>query len=101
MGGLKSNGKGVEVWFGETSKYVLGKSDRVVRDVSVIKIKFMKKKTNDIIIDNKPNSDMSPKERRLMELINGAEPKDEAEKQIIKEIKEIEAKGDVVWIPSD
>ena len=45
-----------------------------------------KKKTYDIIIDNKPNSDMSPKERRLMELINGAEPKDEAEKQIVKEI---------------
>jgi bisphosphoglycerate-independent phosphoglycerate mutase (AlkP superfamily) len=60
-----------------------------------------KKKTYDIIIDNKPNSDMSPKERRLMELINGTEPKDEAEKQIVKEIKEIEAKGDVVWIPSD
>ena len=54
-----------------------------------------------IIIDNKPNSDMSPKERRLMELINGAEPKDESEKQIVKEIKEIEAKGGVVWIPSD
>ena len=60
-----------------------------------------KKKTMDIIIDNKPNSDMSPKERRLMELINGAEPKDDREKQIIKEIQEIEAKGDVVWIPSD
>jgi hypothetical protein len=61
----------------------------------------MKKKTNDIIIDNKLNSDMSQKERRLMELINGAEPKDEAEKKIVKEIKEIEAKGDVVWIPSN
>jgi bisphosphoglycerate-independent phosphoglycerate mutase (AlkP superfamily) len=60
-----------------------------------------KKKTYDIIIDNKPNSDMSPKERRLMELINGAEPKDDSEKKIVKEIKEIEAKGDVVWIPSD
>jgi hypothetical protein len=60
-----------------------------------------KKKTMDIIIDNKPNSDMSPKERRLMELINGAEPKDDSEKQIVKEIKEIEAKGDVVWIPSN
>ena len=46
-----------------------------------------KKKTYDIIIDNKPNSDMSPKERRLMELINGAEPKDESEKQMVKEIK--------------
>ncbi|PHX73687.1 MAG: hypothetical protein CK547_07065 [Chitinophagaceae bacterium] len=30
----------------------------------------------------KPNSDMPPKERRLMELINGAESEDEAEKQI-------------------
>ena len=61
----------------------------------------MKKKSNDIIIDNKPNSDMPPKERRLMDLINGAEPKDESEKQMVKEIKEIESKGGVVWIPSD
>jgi bisphosphoglycerate-independent phosphoglycerate mutase (AlkP superfamily) len=60
-----------------------------------------KKKTNDIIIDNKPNSDMSPKERRLMELINGAEPKDDSELQMVKEINEIKAKGHVVWIPSD
>ena len=60
-----------------------------------------KKKTNDIIIDNKPNSDISPKERRLMELINGAEPKDENEIQMVKEIQEIKAKGHVVWIPSD
>ena len=48
-----------------------------------------KKKTMDIIIDNKPNSDMSPKERRLMELINGAEPKDDSELQMVKEINEI------------
>ena len=60
----------------------------------------MKNKTNDIIIDNKPNSDMSPKERRLMELINGAEPKDDSEKQMVKEIQEIKDKGQVVWIPS-
>ena len=60
-----------------------------------------KKKTYEIIIDNKPNSDMSPKERRLMELINGAEPKDENEKQMAKEIQEIKDKGHVVWIPSD
>ncbi len=60
-----------------------------------------KKKTLDIIIDNKPNSDMSPKEKRMMELINGAEPKDESEKQIVNEIQEIKAKGHVVWIPSD
>ena len=62
---------------------------------------MIKKKTYNIIIDNKPNSDMSPKERRLMELINGAEPNEDDEKQIVKEIKEIEAKGHVVWIPSD
>ena len=68
----------------------------------------MKKKSKDvledqqfIIIDNKPNSDMSPKERRLMELINGSEPKDESEKQIVKEIQDIKDKGQVVWIPSD
>lgn len=60
-----------------------------------------KKKTIDIIIDNKPNNDISPKERRLMELINGAEPKDENEKQMAKEIQEIKDKGHVVWIPSD
>ena len=41
-----------------------------------------KKKKYDIIIDNKTISDMPHKERRLMELINGAEPEDEAEKQI-------------------
>jgi hypothetical protein len=55
----------------------------------------------DIIIDNKPNSGMSPKERRLKELINGAEPTDESEKQMLKEIQEIKDKGHVVWIPSD
>ena len=60
-----------------------------------------KKKTMDIIIDNKPNSDMPPKERRLMELINGAEPMDESEKQMVKEIQEIKDKGHVIWIPSD
>ena len=60
-----------------------------------------KNKIYDIIIDNKPNTDMSPKERRLMELINGAEPKDDSEKQMVKEIQEIKDKGQVVWIPSD
>lgn len=60
-----------------------------------------KKKTYKVIVDNKPNSDMSPKERRLMELINGAEPKDESEKQMVKEIQDIKDKGQVVWIPSD
>lgn len=44
---------------------------------------------------------MSPKEIRLMELINGAEPKDDSEKQMVKEIQEIKDKGQMVWIPSD
>ena len=61
----------------------------------------MKKKKIEIVYDGTPNNDMSPKERRLMELINGAEPKDEAEKQIVKEIQDIKDKGQVVWIPSD
>ena len=42
----------------------------------------MKKKKVEIVYDGTPNNDMSPKERRLMELINGAEPKDDSEKQI-------------------
>ena len=60
-----------------------------------------KKKTYKVIVDNKPNGDISPKERKLMELINGAEPKDESEIQMIKEIQEIKDKGHIVWIPSD
>ena len=36
-----------------------------------------------------------------MELINGAEPKDENEKQMAKEIQEIKDKGYKDWIPSD
>jgi hypothetical protein len=54
-----------------------------------------------IIMDNKPNSDMSPDELRLIELINGAEPRDENEKRMIKEIKRMDANGKIVWIPSD
>ena len=36
-----------------------------------------------------------------MELINGAEPKDENEKQMAKEIQEIKDKDYKDWIPSD
>ncbi len=36
-----------------------------------------------------------------MELINGAEPKNESERQMVKEIQDIKDKGQVVWIPSD
>jgi hypothetical protein len=50
-----------------------------------------------IIIDNKPNSDMSPDELRVIELIHGAEPRDENERRMIKEIKRMDANGKIVW----
>jgi hypothetical protein len=66
----------------------------------------MKKKTKEvledqtfIIMDNKPNSDMSPDELRVIELINGAEPRDEIERRMIKEIKRMDANGKIVWTP--
>jgi len=37
MGGLEPSGKGAEVGFGAPSRYVVGKSDRVVRDVTTVK----------------------------------------------------------------
>ena len=68
----------------------------------------MKKKTKEvledqtfIIMDNKPNSDMSPDELRVIELINGAEPRDENERLMIKEIKRMDANGKIVWTSSD
>ena len=68
----------------------------------------MKKKTKEvledqtfIIMDNKPNSDMSPDELRVIELINGAEPRDENERRMIKEIKRMDANGKIVWTSSD
>lgn len=44
---------------------------------------------------------MSPQARRLMELTNGAEPRNDSERQMVKEIQEIKDKGHIVWIPSD
>ncbi len=68
----------------------------------------MKKKTKEvledqtfIIMDNKPNSDMSPDELRVIELINGAEPRDENERRMIKEIKRMDANGKIVWTSTD
>jgi hypothetical protein len=37
MGGLEPNGKGIEVGIGEQSRYVVGKGNRVVRDVTTVK----------------------------------------------------------------
>lgn len=58
------------------------------------------KKFEPVVITS-TKSVISDKERRLMELINGAEPIDESEKRMVQEIKEIEDKGHVIWIPSD
>jgi hypothetical protein len=37
MGGLEPSGKSVEIGFGKTSRYVVGKGNWDVRDVAVIK----------------------------------------------------------------
>jgi hypothetical protein len=37
MGGLKPSGEGVEVGLGSPSRYVVGKGNRVVRDVTTVK----------------------------------------------------------------
>jgi len=74
----------------------------------ILKNEYMKKKTKEvledqtfIIMDNKPNSDMSPDELRVIELINGAEPKNENERQMIKEIKRNDVNGKIVWTSSN
>lgn len=60
-----------------------------------------KKKEIEIVNDGIPSNDMSPQARRLMELTNGAEPRNDSERQMVKEIQEIKDKGHIVWIPSD
>ena len=64
----------------------------------------MKKKTKEvledetfIIMDKKPHSDMSADELRVIELINGAEPRDENDRLMIKEIKRMDANGKIAW----
>lgn len=54
----------------------------------------------EIIIDNKP-VEIAPKERILMELINGRPPANEAEKQLVAEIEEMKSKGFTPYIPSN
>jgi hypothetical protein len=67
------------------------------KEVIVKKTKDVLEDVTFIIMDNKPNSDMSPDELRVIELINGAEPRDENERRIIKEIKRMDANGKIVW----
>jgi hypothetical protein len=54
----------------------------------------------EIIIDNKP-VEIAPKERILMELINGRPPANEAEKQLAAEIEEMKKQGFTPYIPSN
>jgi hypothetical protein len=37
MGGLEPSGKGAEVGLGAPSRYVVGRGNRVIRDVTVVK----------------------------------------------------------------
>lgn len=46
-------------------------------------------------------TDLGEKERRLMDLMNGAKPMNEKEEEMAREIKEIEARGGSVEIPFD
>ncbi len=71
------------------------------KEVIVKKTKEVLEDQTFIIMDNKPNSDMSPDELRVIELINGAEPRDENERLMIKEIKRMDANGKIVWTSSD
>lgn len=50
---------------------------------------------------DKIESSSTPSEKRLIELINGAEPKNESEKKTVREIKEIKKNGGIVDIPFD
>jgi hypothetical protein len=71
------------------------------KEVIVKKTKEVLEDQTFIIMDNKPNSDMSPDELRVIELMNGAEPRDENERLMIKEIKRMDANGKIVWTSSD
>ena len=67
------------------------------KEVIVKKTKEVLEDQTFIIMDNKPHSDMSADELRVIELINGAEPRDENERRMIKEIKRMDANGKIAW----
>ncbi|HEU5054022.1 MAG TPA: hypothetical protein VFT78_12970 [Hanamia sp.] len=54
---------------------------------------------NIIFIDTQ--ADISDKERRLIDVINGAKPRNEEEEKMVREIKDIEQRGGSVEIPFD
>ena len=57
------------------------------------------KNGNTVYIDS--TADLDDKERRVMDLINGAKPMNEEEEKIARQIKDIEARGGIVEIPFD
>lgn len=54
----------------------------------------------DLIIDTK-FPPLDSKEQILMELINGREPVNDEEKQMVEELKQIEKDGEIPYIPSN
>ena len=55
---------------------------------------------DDLIIDTK-FPPLDPKEQMLMELINGREPVNDEEREIVKELKQMELDGEIPYIPSN
>lgn len=53
-----------------------------------------------VIVTNKPIQ-VEPKEKVLIELINGRKPQNAYEEQIVAQLKEMEAKGQMPYIPSN
>jgi hypothetical protein len=53
----------------------------------------------DIVYDNSTSNDMSDEEKRLLELIGGAEPQNESEIAMVKEFEEMRKKGIIIEIP--
>jgi len=51
--------------------------------------------------DGQIENDVSPAQRRLIQLINGAKPETPEEEKMVKEIKEAKEKGQIIYIPLD
>ena len=56
-------------------------------------------KKEDVIYDKNIRNDISDAEKRLIELINGAEPQTPEEIEMVKEIEEAKKNGQIIDIP--
>lgn len=65
-----------------------------------MKTKNRTTKYGDLELTTSTQSVLDEHEKRLMELINYEAPKTKAEKELLKQIKEIEKKGRILDIPS-